>query len=487
MRKLVCWMLCILLMLPMSLSAFATEETPDCTHSWSEVTVPASCLTPGSVTKTCSACGTSTTETIPATGHSFGSWTYDNTGHSRECSVCHTIESGSHSWGDGQVTTQASCTTTGVRAYTCVCGASRTEEIPTSDHPFGDWDLTQTDHSRTCSACGKVESGKHVWDGGSITVPATCLEEGAKAYACTGCDGFLVEVIPKLTTHTYDNSCDADCNVCGVTRDAGHVFSALWSKNSSGHWHACNRCGEKADIGDHYPGPAATEEKAQLCLTCGYTMTPMLNHTHTYATKWEADETGHWYACEGCGDQKDFESHSYDDLCDPDCNVCGHLAATAHYYDGTWLSDETGHWAICGLCEEASPVEAHTPGPEATETEAQLCSVCSFELAPALEHVHEAKDSWLTDEELHWKECECGEKLDEAAHSWDEGTENKDSTVTYVCTTCQAQRTEGEPKAQSSSFPWMLVLIVLVVALIGAVVALILVLRPSKKNGKFKK
>ena len=43
----------------------------------------------------------------------------------------------------------------------------------------------------------------------------------------------------------------------------------------------------------------------------------------------------------------------------------------------------------CTVCGEESKHEKHIAGPEATEDEAQVCSVCGYELAPKLEHTHD--------------------------------------------------------------------------------------------------
>ena len=62
---------------------------------------------PGTMTYTCTVCGQTKTEVIPATGP-------------------HT-----HVWGEGTVTVAPTETTPGVRTYTCtVCGKTRTEIIP---------------------------------------------------------------------------------------------------------------------------------------------------------------------------------------------------------------------------------------------------------------------------------------------------------------------------------------------------------------------
>lgn len=305
----------------------------------------------------------------------------------------------------------------------------------------------------------------HVWDV-SYTVPATCQEEGATAYGCSACGAVSVEVLPKL----------------------GHKFGTQWTRNASGHWHACSACGEKSDFGKHYPGPAATEEKAQICLTCGYTLTAKLGHSHKYETQWTSDETGHWYACSGCDEQKDFADHSYDDGCDPDCNVCGYLTATAHKYSGTWSSDENGHWDVCTICQKASDPEPHIPDPEAGETEAQVCLACGFELAPApesSEHVHAGEGNWQADGDNHWKVCSCGDKTDVQPHRWDSGEEQADGTMRYTCEDCSCIRTVGKPQKAPGALVWIcVILVILLAASVAAVLLLIFRLRKAGKYGK---
>lgn len=496
MKKLMRLLLCVLLVMSLAVSGSASEtqesvqpvtetepkETTH-THDWGSgtVTTAATCTTDGLRTYTCS-CGETATETIDATGHAFGDWYQGSTVHERTCGTCGEAEGGEHSM-TSSVTTAPTCKTTGVETHACsVCGYSYTTEVPVSStHTYSEWGGDATNHSRSCTVCGAADSGAHSWGTATVTTAATCKDEGVSTQTCTVCGSAKTAAIPKLTTHTYDNVCDGECNVCGTTRETEHKISAAWSRDWKQHWHACTLCGYKSEPGDHYPGPAATEEKDQLCLTCGLVMTPKLNHTHKYSAEWTSDEAGHWYACDGCEDQKDYAFHEYDDLCDPDCNICGYEPPTAHDYDDTWSNDETGHWTQCILCGDVKETEAHTADPNASETEAVLCTVCGYEIAPAQEHVHEASTQWESDGEDHWKLCECGELLDAAPHTWDEGTENEDTTITYLCTECGAERTEGEPK-EPASFPYGIVLAGLLAVAAGLVVALVFVLRSGKKG-----
>jgi len=330
----------------------------------------------------------------------------------------------------------------------------------------------------------------HAWV--YVEIPATCTEYGAKGYGCGLCGATAnVEALP-LAPHTYDHGCDADCNVCGATREIKHKFSPVWDYNGTQHWHICTICKtEKADLGGHYPGPAATEDKDQICLTCGKIMTRKLEHKHEWVAEWSFDASGHFHKCkdEECLETDAAVAHVYDDACDSDCNICGYVTETAHSFDGDWMTDASGHWSVCTVCGHTSEPAVHVSVEEATDTKAQLCAVCGYEMAPALLHNHEAGESWSYDNDLHWKACECGEKLEEAPHTWGEETKGEDGAVVQRCAGCGAEkRTEASARKSGGSIGLTILLVVLVVALVGAVVALIFVLRLQKKNtnsGKF--
>lgn len=80
----------------------------------------------------------------------------------------------------------------------------------------------------------------------------------------------------------------AVCAVCGAEYGdlSGHAPAAQWSKDESGHWHACQTegCTEKCDFAVHLPDHpgGATEEYAVLCTACGYVIQPQLTHTHNF-------------------------------------------------------------------------------------------------------------------------------------------------------------------------------------------------------------
>lgn len=365
------------------------EETAN--HTWNSgtVTKPASCKETGEKTYTCTGCNATKTETTDKlTTHTYGAWTkVSDTQHKHVCSVCQKEETANHTWDSGKVTKKATCKEEGVKTYTCTgCQATKTEDIAkTTTHTYGKWTkVNDTTHKHTCSVCKKEETANHTWNSGAVTKKATCKDTGIKTFTCTGCSATKTQEIAKLTTHTYKNGCDTDCNVCGLTRTTSHKYASYWSKNQNGHWHTCTVCGDTKDSAGHTPGAAATETTAQTCTKCGYVIKAALGHTHSYATTWTTDETGHWYACSGCEEKDSAADHDFENACDPDCSVCGYTRETQHVFAETWATDATNHWHECTGCGLKQDEAAHEPGAEATATTAQVCTICEYEIAPAL-------------------------------------------------------------------------------------------------------
>ncbi len=337
----------------------------------------------------CAVCGAKETQ-----AHTYGAWTKaDDNNHIRTCSVCSGVETATHTWDKGTVTKPATCREEGIRTYTCAtCKATKTEKIPTDEgHKYGSWTkVDDNTHRHTCTVCEKTETASHTWNNGTVTTPATCKEEGVKTYACTACNVTKTEAIDKTTTHKYsawkkvdDTTHERVCSVCDKKETGNHSYSTKWSKDKNEHWHECTVCKDKKDIAAHTPGSAPTETRPQTCTACNYVIKAALGHKHSYADAWTSDESGHWYVCSGCEEKGSYAEHDFENACDPDCSICGYTRETAHSF--VRKNDETSHWNECEVCGLKEEVAAHIPGAEATEETAQTCTVCGYEIAPALE------------------------------------------------------------------------------------------------------
>ena len=139
-------------------------------HTWNAgvVTIQPTHTTTGVKTYTCTACSATKTESVDKLEHTFGAWTkLDDTQHVREC-ACGEKEYADHTWNTGEVTTQPTHTTTGVKTYTCSdCGTTKTEPVATIDGcTFGKWNnYNDTQHVHEC-ACGEKEYANHTYPDG---------------------------------------------------------------------------------------------------------------------------------------------------------------------------------------------------------------------------------------------------------------------------------------------------------------------------------
>ncbi len=306
----------------------------------------------------------------------------------------------------------------------------------------------------TCNACGEKRTVSHNWGSGKVEKKVSCTQDGSKVYTCNTCGEQKTET-QKAYGHDYDNACDTSCNNCGEERSTTHKYSDKWSTSKDQHWYKCTVCGDKKDAAEHTPGAEPTDDAPQTCTVCGYMIKPSLSHKHSLSEEWATDETGHWHTCAECDMIPDFEEHIFDNECDKKCNTCGFARETEHVYQTQWTSDADGHWHQCEFCGDRLETEPHIPGAEATEFEAQLCTECGYELTPAL-HQHEYL--WNYDVEKHWQSCECEDVIEEAEHSWDEGTITVEPTYTdagvkeYCCSVCGGVKTEEIPVLPSQTF-----------------------------------
>ncbi len=378
-------------------SACGNVEKED--HKWTVTgTKPATCNKEGETSYECSVCKATKTEPIPVDpgAHKYGAVTKLNDNeHGKTCSVCGDVQKEDHKWDAGKVTKPATCKDEGETTHTCsVCKATKTEPIPVDPaaHKYGAvTKLNDNEHGKTCSVCGDVQKEGHKWES-KVTKPATCKDEGVTTHTCSVCKATKTDPIPvDPTAHKYGAMTELDdsyhgktCAYCGDVQKEAHQHKTTWSKDKNDHWHECSACKHKKDVEAHIPGAPATETRAQICTTCSYVITPALGHKHSYADKWTTDEKGHWYACSGCEEKGSYADHDFENACDPDCSVCEYTREIEHVFEDKWATDESKHWHECSECGLKQDEEAHIPGAEATETEAQVCIICEYELAPAL-------------------------------------------------------------------------------------------------------
>ena len=239
----------------------------------------------------------------------------DHTPVSGICSVCNFVfPTGEHTHSYG---TELERNSVGHWSE-CACG----DKKDLAFHTYGDWTVNGETQSRSCSACGYIDT----------------------------------ESVPKEDeVHT-------------------HSYGANLEYNSVGHWSEC-ACGDKKDLAFHTYGDWTVngETQSRSCSACGYIDTESVPkedevHTHSYGANLEYNSVGHWSEC-ACGDKKDLAFHTYGDWTvngetqSRTCSACGYVETVSVPDD-----DENG--------------DNNTDVPEDDGTDAVvvgiICSICGI-------------------------------------------------------------------------------------------------------------
>ena len=264
-------------------------------HKYTMEETPATCTTAGKKVYTCH-CGESYTEKIAALGHNPEYFKVEPTCTQEgyecyKCTLCgteyarETLPIIPHNY---VVTgeTPATCTTAGVKIYTCECGDTYTEKIPALGHNPEDYrtEPTCTEDGYACYKCTvcsteyakqTIPATGHSYDEEVITNP-TCTEEGLKRYTCSVCGDSYDEEMPlanhTITTIRKEPTCTSIgneqylCEVCGNM--IGDMVILPKFPHAYGEWTIVST-------------PTATENgsKSHSCISCGKAETVEISAT----------------------------------------------------------------------------------------------------------------------------------------------------------------------------------------------------------------
>ena len=266
-------------------------------------------------------------------------WSSDSFSHWHDCSICKGKgDMAAHTY-DQQVKTKAyekssaTCLSGTTYYMSCVCGAKGADTFEIGDKDpdnhsgilNNDWKSNDTNHWKEYSCCrAHAEEAAH--SGGT----ATCQNKAV----CSTCN------------KPYGNL-------------GSHVPASTWSKDASGHWHACQtpNCNEKLAFAAHTPGPAATEDAPQLCTVCRHELAPALEHTHDWSA-WISNGDGtHTRTC-----AKD-SSHTETNACSGGIATCQSSAICAvcnTAYGAKDMTNHTGGTEVRGSVEATTSTEGYT-------------------------------------------------------------------------------------------------------------------------------
>mgnify|MGYP001106778609 CR=1 FL=1 len=377
--------------------------------------------------------------TYKATGsthtHSYGTdWKYDDTNHWHECQCGDKADTAAHSF-QWVIDKAATKEATGIKHEECtVCGAKRSEntEIPA----LRDYAVTVTGGTATVAAgtpitramegvevtvTAQAPDGKHfvkwvVKAGGvtlanetsatttftmpanDVTIEAEFAENPVEAYTLTVIKGTAsVAAGTPITDKIEQNT------VVTVTADAPEAGKAF-DKWVVLEGNVTLADATKATTTFTMPGNDVKIEAT-------YKDAPP-SHTHSYGTEWKYDDTNHWHECQ-CGDKADIAAHS------------------------------ASEWIVDTAATETADGAKH-----------KECTVCKkvLETAPipatGSTHTHSYGTEWKYDGTNHWHACECGDKADTAAHSFqwviDKAATKEATGIKHEeCTVCGAKRSEN--------------------------------------------
>lgn len=165
-----------------------TDKTP---HTYDEgvVTKEATIYEKGVKTFTCSACGDTYTESIPALGYTYN-----------------------------ETVVAPTCTEDGYTMHECVEDATKSFKdniVPALGHEYKEVTTPATckdagSVDKVCERCNDKQhvrdipvNEEHQWDDGVITKEPTATEPGIKTYTCTVCNKTKTESIAKVHVHEY--------------------------------------------------------------------------------------------------------------------------------------------------------------------------------------------------------------------------------------------------------------------------------------------
>ena len=402
-----------------AVSVKATYKDAPHTHTYNQETVkpealktPADCTNDAVYFKSCSCGAISTTDTFAAMGtalgHAYGSdWKYDSTNHWHECSRCH-------------------------------------DKKDEAAHDYGS--------DNVCDTCGYYKTVPHTHNLTLVAAKAaTCTAAGNSAYyTCDGCDKWFADA-----TGSVEITDKTSVKIPAT----GHTAGTEWKSDDTNHWHECTVAGcgviiestKSAHTASDWiidtPATATTAgTKHKECTVCHRVLETQTIPSMGTELKIIA-----------------VDNQIYDKASGSDVTITcnGDFAKfTGIKVDGS-VVDSSNYTAVSGstvLTLKASYLGTLTDGSHTITfvyTDGEANANLTVRTAGS-EHIHDYGTEWKSNADNHWHECNCGDKKDEAAHSFKwvvdkEATATKKGSKHEECKTCGYKRPAVEIPATGTT------------------------------------
>ena len=232
---------------------------------------------------------------------------------------------------------------------------------------------------------------------------------------------------------------------------AAHDYTAWAANNNGTHSRTCSVCGDTQN--GNCSGGEATCSQLAICEFCGSQYGALAPDNHKAVSEWTKENGKHYHKCEyGCDthlDEADCSGGEATCTALAVCDTCGEeygkVNASNHTNlvkteakAATHMAEGNIEYWYCDGCEKYFSDEAGTKEIALKDT-----------VIPKLtEHTADGT-GWHSDETNHWNTCECGEKLNEAAHTFEwvidkEATATEKGSKHEKCTVCGYEKAAVE-------------------------------------------
>ena len=356
----------------------------------------------------------------------------------------------SHAWDGGAITQEPTCTTDGVKTFTCtVCHETMTEPVRAAGQHT--WDAGNVDPQPTCTTDGVKTftctvcqetmtepvraAGQHVWNGGVVDPEPTCITDGVKTFTCTVCQETMTEPVRAAGQHVWNGGVVDPEPTC-ITDGVKTFTCTVCQETMTEPVRAAGQHTWNAGVVDPQPTCTTDGVKTFTCTACGEILTEPVRAS---------------------GHQSDGGTITLQPTCTAEgsktfrCKVCGAdirtepIPATGHQSDGGTITLQPTcgteglkvyRCKVCGaeLSSEKLPATGNhawnggvitaNPTCEQTGVKTFSCTICGktmTETIPALGH------KWDAGVVTRWPTCSAA------------------GTRLYTCSTCHATREESIP------------------------------------------